>query len=108
MSEQITESMEVEEQLIELIDDEGNSHSFYHLGTMEYEGELYAFFEPAETVDNEEEGEVVVFRLGGEDSDQLFPVEDDELLERVFAEFVKELDEYDSEEELAQLDGEEE
>ncbi|MBO4989799.1 MAG: DUF1292 domain-containing protein [Clostridia bacterium] len=82
---------------VELIDDNGETHVFYHLGTMEYEGELYAFFEPEETIDNEEEGEVSIFRLGGEDSGELFPVEDEELLEKVFAEFNAKLDEeYDA------------
>lgn len=90
------EVMEEDDGRVELIDDEGATHVFYHLGTMEHNGEMYAFFEPEETVDNEEEGEVSIFRLAGEDSNELFPVDDDLLLEELFAEFSAKLEAEDS------------
>ncbi|MBO5526280.1 MAG: DUF1292 domain-containing protein [Clostridia bacterium] len=98
------EEMMEEEGRVELIDDEGETHVFYHLGTMEYQGELYAFFEPEETVDNEEEGEVSIFRLGGEDSNELYPIEDDSLMEELFAEFSAKLEEEEAAEEAGSLD----
>lgn len=99
MNDEVEIMDEEDDGKVELIDDNGESHTYYHLGTMEYEGELYAFFEPEETVDNDEEGEVTIFRLGGEDTNELFPVEDDALLEAVFAEFQAKLEEEYADEE---------
>lgn len=104
MAEFEDEVLEEDDGKVELIDDEGVAHTFYHLGTMEYNGDMYAFFEPEETVDNEEEGEVTIFRLGGEDTNELFPIEDDALLEELFAEFSAKLEEEEAADEASSLD----
>lgn len=101
MSEKLTETEPegIEDEFVELVDEEGNTAKYYHLGTMDYEGEWYVFFQPAETAD-EEESDVVIFRLGeSEEQNELFPIEDEELLDAVFDEFCRRMDEeYDDDE----------
>ena len=52
-----------EEHVIELQDDEGNVEKFLHIGTIEYRGEKYCIFQKAEPETEEEEDEVVMYRL---------------------------------------------
>lgn len=102
MSDKLTEVEPegIEDEVVELIDEEGNASSYFHLGTMDYEGEWYVFFQPAEANDEEEEDEVVIFRLGeSEEGNELFPIEDEELLEKVFDEFCRRMDEEEEDEE---------
>ena len=95
-----------EENVIELEDDEGNVTPFAHIGTIEYKGAWYCFFQKAEPESEEEEDEVVVFLLQGEGEDQvLLPIEDDQLMDEVFAEFCKEYEAYENSDEAAMLDG---
>ena len=55
-----------EENIIELEDDEGNVEKYLHIGTINYRGEWYCFFQKAEPESEEEEDEVVEFLLRGE------------------------------------------
>lgn len=97
---------EYEENIIELEDDEGNVESFVHVGTIEYKGQWYCFFQKAEPETEEEEDEVVIYLLQGEGEDQtLLPLEDDELMDEVFAEFCKEYEAYENSEDAKKLDG---
>ena len=97
---------EYEENIIELEDDEGNVESFVHVGTIEYKGQWYCFFQKAEPETEEEEDEVVYYLLQGEGEDQtLLPLEDDELMDEVFAEFCKEYEAYENSEDAKKLDG---
>ena len=85
---------------MELTDDQGNVLNFYHIGTIEYKDEWYVFFQPAEKVNGVDPDEVVIFRISGDEGNEvLLPVEDDDLLEEVYNEFMRELDEDDGEEE---------
>ena len=104
MTEQFDE--EYEENLIELEDEEGNVESFIHVGTIEYKGGWYCFFQKAEPESEEEEDEVVIYQLVGEEGDQqLVPIEDDQLMDEVFAEFCKEYEAYENSEDAKKLDG---
>lgn len=97
---------EYEDDIIELEDDEGNVESFAHVGTIEYKGEWYCFFQKAEPETEEEEDEVVVYRLVVEGEEQrLLPIEDDALMDEVFAEFCKEYEAYEDSEDAKKLDG---
>jgi putative Holliday junction resolvase len=83
---------EEDSNIVELIDEDGNTLRYEHVGTIEYKGEWYCFFTPeasAEESDDEDEGEeVAVFRLvGDEDNETLEIVDDEDLLDEVFAEF---------------------
>ena len=106
MKENFNEEELQEENIIELEDDEGNVTPFAHIGTIEYKGAWYCFFQKAEPETEDEEDEVVVFLLQGEGEEQvLLPIEDDQLMDEVFAEFCKEYEAYENSDEAAMLDG---
>ena len=90
------ETEEDEQNIIELEDDEGNVEKYLHIGTINYRGEWYCFFQKAEPESEEEEDEVVEFLLRGEGEDQrLVPLEDETLMDEVFAEFCHQYEEYE-------------
>ena len=93
-----------EERIIELTDDEGNSEKFLHIATISYRDEMYCVFQKAEPETEEEEDEVVIFKLD-EANDMLLPLEDEELLDEVFAEFCNEYEKFENSEEAMLLDG---
>ena len=80
---------ELDEDIVQLINEDGETVDFYHVATIEYEGGWYVFFEPAEEMADIDEGEVAVFKLEtDENGEDLFvPIEDDELMDKVFAEY---------------------
>ena len=74
--EEMNEVYEEEDNILGLEDDEGNVEKFLHIGTIDYKGEWYCFFQKAEPETEEEEDEVVMFLLKEEDGEQrLFPLE---------------------------------
>ena len=77
-----TEELE-EEELVELVDEDGNVINFKLLDVTEYKDEKYALLLAAEPNEEIAEDEVVIFRLS-EDGTALEPVEDENLLEEVF------------------------
>ncbi len=108
---------EDDENIVELVDEEGNKERFEHIGTVEYKGEWYACFTPearpeerGDEEDEEDEGEeVVIFHIVGEENDEhLETIEDDALLDEVFAEFCNQYGDSEDADEAALLDGEEE
>ena len=106
MSEEFLNEDYEEENVLELEDDEGNVEKYLHVGTIEYRGEWYCFFQKAEPETEEEEDEVVMFRLQGEGDDQmLLPLEDEQLMDEVFAEFCHQYEEYENSDEAMKLDG---
>ena len=99
------EEFDEEENILELEDDEGNVERFLHIGTIEYRGEWYCFFQLAEPKTEDEEDEVVMFRLQGEGEDQiLLPLEDEQLMDEVFAEFCHQFEASEDSEEAKKLD----
>lgn len=107
------EEYDEENNIVELIDEEGNSQRFEHLMTFEYKGEWYCAFTPvaeAEEADDDEEGdEVVIYHLvGGENDETLEPIEDDEKLDEVFAEFCNQYEDFEDADEAASLEPDEE
>ena len=95
-----------EENILELEDDEGNVEKFLHIGTIDYKGEWYCFFQKAEPETEEEEDEVVMFLLKGEgEEQQLLPLEDEQLMDEVFAEFCNQYEQYENSDEAMKLDG---
>ena len=106
---------EDDENIVELVDEEGNKERYEHLATIEYKGEWYACFTPetqpeeSDEEDDEEGDEVVIFRIVGEEEDEhLETVEDDALLDEVFAEFCNQYGDSEDADEAALLDGDEE
>ncbi|MBQ5801555.1 MAG: hypothetical protein IIW27_00750, partial [Clostridia bacterium] len=66
MSELHEKPIENEEELsdlVELVDETGRVLKFYHLATMDYKDECFAFFQAAEEIEGVEEDEVVIFEI---------------------------------------------
>ncbi len=72
---EITENEE-EDQIIELVDDDGKVIKFRLLDVTEYKGEKYTLLLIAEPDENIAEDEVVIFRLNEKD-ETLEPIEDE-------------------------------
>ena len=87
-----------------LLDENGEEARFSHILTFLYEGDRYVALEPieegAEQPEDEEEAAVVLMRIvRGEDGDTYQPVENEVLLDEVFARFLELMDELEEEEE---------
>ena len=91
MSDEILEEEE-EEEIVELVDDNGNVLKFKLLDVTEYKGEKYTLLLAAEPNEEIAEDEVVIFRLN-EVEEVLEPIEDENLLEEVFEFYQKEIEE---------------
>ena len=107
------EEYDEENNIVELIDDEGNTLRYEHLMTFEYKGEWYCAFTPveeAEEAEEDEEGEeVIIYHLvGGENDETLEPIEDDEKLDEVFAEFCNQYEDFEDADEAEALEPDEE
>lgn len=92
-----------EERIIELEDDNGNVERFLHIATIDYKGDFYCFFQKAEPETEEEEDEVVMFKLDSENQ-TLLPLEDEQLMDEVFAEFCHQYEDFENSEEAMELD----
>lgn len=90
-----------EEDIVTLTTDDGKKLKFYFVGTIEYKGKTYSAFEPAEEIEGVSEDDLIIFELAGDDEEtaDLLPIEDEKLLDEVFEEFCKALDEAEEDEE---------
>ena len=106
------EDYDEENNIVELLDEEGNSLRYEHLMNFEYKGEWYCAFTPvaeAEEAEDDEGDEVVIYHLvGGENDETLEPIEDDEKLDEVFAEFCNQYEDFEDADEAAALEPDEE
>ncbi|MDE6275307.1 MAG: DUF1292 domain-containing protein [Clostridia bacterium] len=95
--------MQEDEEIIVLADEEGKEIEFRHIATLDYEEEWYMYLEPLEEMAGEEkksvdgdveETEMVIFHIqsDADGNDVFVPVEDEELLDKLYNEFLKELD----------------
>ncbi len=100
--------------IVELVDEEGKTLRYEHVGTIQYKGEWYCFFTPERTAEEADEAddegeEVAVFRLvGDEENETLETIEDDALLDEVFAEFCKQYEDSEDADEARALEPDEE
>lgn len=85
-----------EEELIELIDDDGNINKFKLFDVTEYKGEKYTLLLTAEPNDEIADDEVLIFRLN-EKEQTLEAIEDENLLQEIFDFYQNEAEEEDSE-----------
>ncbi len=85
----------MEEDIVELTTDDGKKLKFFFVGTIEYKGKNYSAFEPAEAIEGLSEDDLIIFELAGDDEEtaDLLPIEDEKLLDEVFEEFCKVLEE---------------
>ena len=100
--------MDAYDEPVELISDDGKKMKFYFVGTIEYKGKFYSAFEPAEEIEGIEEDDLMIFELSGDDEEtaELLPVEDEGLLDEVFEEFCRVLEEDELAEEAMELEPE--
>ena len=97
--EQLPEEEEYEDDVLELVDEEGNTEKFYHLATLEYKGAKYGVFELAEPESEEDDGGFV-FSMEEDGEDLILnEVEDDEIADAVFKMYLEQCEEYDEDEE---------
>lgn len=92
---------EGEDDIVELTTDDGKKLKFFPIGTIEYKGKYYSAFEPAEEIEGISEDDLIIFELSGDDEEtaDLLPIEDEKLLDEVFEEFCKALEEDEEAEE---------
>ena len=95
-----------EDEIVELTTEDGKKLKFYFVGTIEYKGKNYSAFEPAEQIDGIEDDDLVIFELSGDDEEtaDLLPIEDEQLLDEVFEEFCRVLEEDELAEEAEKLE----
>ena len=98
-----------DEDIAILTTDDGKKLKFYFVGTIEYKGKNYSAFEPAEAIDGIEDDDLVIFELAGDDEEtaDLLPVEDEKLLDEVFEEFCRVLEEDELADEAMSLEPDE-
>ena len=91
MSDEMKNNMldpEEEDNLVELIDENGESTTFEHLATLEYEGESYLALCDPES--EEEDLEVFILKIEqDEDGNDVYNVPDDDVADAVFAKLVE-------------------
>ena len=93
-----TEELGYEDEIIELTNEEGMSIQFYLVGSLDYEGKTYAYFQPAEEIDGVAPEQVIVFEVD-ESGEDLIEIEDKELEKKLLEEFSNDyLGEYITEE----------
>lgn len=95
--------------IVELTTEDGKKLKFYFVGTIEYKGKNYSAFEPAEQIEGIEDDDLIIFELSGDDEEvaDLLPIEDEQLLDEVFEEFCRVLEEDELAEEAMSLENEE-
>ena len=94
-----------EDRIFELEADDGSVERLYHIATIEYKGAMYCIFQKAEPETEEEEDEVVIFALVGEGDDAVLnPIEDEQLLDEVFAEFCHQYEEFENSDDAIKLE----
>lgn len=91
---------EERDDLIVLVDEDGNETEFEHIDTIELNGNEYVVLvqyteEPPENEEDEEEEEVVILRIehGADGEDSFVTIEDETELDAVFEEFRNRMDE---------------
>lgn len=89
---------EIEEQLIETIDEDGNVINFELIDIVEMDGQEYGLLLPKDEEESDEENEVVLMRLNKEGDDYVFEmIESDEEFNKV-VEYMDTLEEAEEDE----------
>ncbi len=100
MQDTFDELMEMEDDdIITLFnDDTQEEEDFYHVATIDYKDDWYIFLHPVEPTEDIGEDEVIIYRLDTDEegNDVFSPLESDELLNEVYAEYVKEVEKMDN------------
>ena len=84
--------------IVKLIDDEGNPHECLHIATLEFNGNWYAIFQAMEEDDADEDTVTILQIVEENNEERLVPVDDQSVLDAVFEEFCRLMDEEEEEE----------
>ena len=85
---------------ITLTDEEGNEFELEHLGTLEYNGETYMSFVPADMDEDDEDFGLILLKVVIKDGEELLSdIVDEEELNAVYDQFMEALFEDEDEEE---------
>jgi putative Holliday junction resolvase len=105
LNAELTDEEYEEMNLVELEDADGNVMKYLHIATLPYKGQNYCCFQIAEPEDEDEEDAIIIFRAEGEGENlRLLPVEDDALLDEVFAEFCAKYEQQEYADDARRLD----
>lgn len=91
---------EEQDEIIVLQDEDGKEVEFNHIATLDYNDEWYIYLQPVELEDDMEDDEMFIFKIEEDkDGNDLFtPVEDEDLLQKLYDEYLKECDLEDAKE----------
>jgi uncharacterized protein YrzB (UPF0473 family) len=90
-----------QDNIVTLIDEEGNEVSFEHIDTIMYQDHEYVLLlptEPVEGMSEDEEGVVILRIIRGDDEDAYENVEDEALLDTVFEMYLATMEEEEDDE----------
>lgn len=87
-----------DDDIVTLISGEGEEVDFLEIAGIAYQGNFYAILQPVELLEGMEEDEALVFKVTrGKDGEDKFEIElDDAIIDGVFEEYNKLLDEADA------------
>ena len=92
MSENMNHDLDMEqENVVELVDEDGNTVRFEHLMTLEYEGKPYICLVPLDPMEDVSEDELVILRIDtDEEGNDVYATVDDEAeLDAVFEKYLE-------------------
>ena len=91
MSERDNELSMQPENIVELVDDEGNEVTFEHLMSLEHKGKTYILLVPVEPTDDIAEDEMVILEIKTDEEGNEFyaSIEDQATVDEVFAEYLE-------------------
>ncbi len=98
MADEIKDTIiDEEDDIIILTGEDGVEEEFYHIATIDYEDKWYIFLHPVEEQEGIAEDEALIFEISeDENGNDLFTLlDDDALIDKVYAEYIKELDKID-------------
>ncbi len=88
-----------DEGIITLFNQATNSdEDFYHLATLDVDNRWFVILKPVAKLDDIADDEVLIYEIGVDEdgNDAFVTIEDENLLERVFDEFMKEVEAYEN------------
>ena len=96
------ENMEEDEDIITLYNEENDTEEdYYHLATLDVDKRWFIVLKPVEKVEDIADDEVLIYELvtDKDGADMFKPIDDEKLLDKVFNEFMKELEAFEGEDE---------
>ena len=92
-------NMDEDDDIITLYNEERDvDEDFFHLATLDVDDKWVVVLKPVEKLPDIEEDEVLIYEVQeGDDGDIFVAIEDEDLLQKVFDEFMKEMEALDDE-----------